>query len=215
MSSAPLLCCHSPQHRTHPLGVQEHAVAIVIGRRYVGEDVGWLNCRITSRTRGGPSGSVWNSASRGLEQTRWWLRFGMVPLLRAIALFVSCAALQLSVASGGPGCPMPGVLQMSPAAAMGTDMAGGMDMAGIDMAGTSHDGAAEAPSDPTQAAPDAPCDRSTTSSTCSTMAPCVFASLPAAERLSSPADEPLYAVALFVTMPRSESLAPDVPPPRA
>ncbi len=162
----------------------------------------------------------------------------MVRLARLITLVVSFASLQLSLASGGPGCPLPGAMDMSSAAmnmsSAAMDMSpaemnmssaamsgasaeamAGMDMAGMDMATTAGSGAGEAPVNPGAAAPQAPCDSSAPPNTCPTMAPCVFASVPASTRLSSSIEEPSYAVALSTTMPYSLSSPPDVPPPRA
>jgi len=98
----------------------------------------------------------------------------------------------------------------------GMDMAG-MDMAGMDMAGAEPVYAANDSSlDQTStASPDGPCDESRTSNTCPTMAPCVFASLPATAWLRAHAEvEQSGAVALLVTMPRSVRAAPELPPPR-
>ena len=134
-------------------------------------------------------------------------------------LLVSFAALQLTLASGGPGCPMPTTDPAASAAMQsamgGTDMSG-MDMSGMDMGGpatASSDRAAdEAPS-----APDAaPCDESAAPVTCPTMAPCVFGALPSLAQIAAvPAVAvPSGPAALRVLMPPSERAAPELPPPR-
>jgi len=144
------------------------------------------------------------------------LLLGMGYRLRLLTIFVNFAALQLSLASGGPGCAMPSAPPLLPVTVMGTTSATG-SVANTDGADLARDGeAAETPSDaPLAADANEPCTTSTTSTSCPTMAPCVFAAIAVTTRQSSPVAEPSHAVVLRMTMPRSVSLAPDVPPPRA
>lgn len=146
----------------------------------------------------------------------------MARVLRFLTLLASFAALQLTLASGGPGCPMPSAA--SAAETHGGGMAGmtmaGMDTPAMDLA----DGGAPATSSSGRAADDVPpasdsvpCDESGAPVTCPTMAPCAFAALPplaqvaAARAVAAPAGP----AALRVLMPPSVSAAPELPPPRA
>ncbi len=130
----------------------------------------------------------------------------MLSALRLLTLFVSFASLQLSLASGGAGCPMP----WGQAAAE----LSGMEMAGMDMAGMEMSGAPGAQRQATN--PEAPWDESAAPNDCTSMTPCVFAAVPQGGQLQRPdASEPSRAVGLIVTMPLSVVLSPELPPPRA
>ena len=153
----------------------------------------------------------------------------MARVLRTLMLLVSFAALQLTLASGGPACPIPTSALASEMRGVGMasmDMSGmdmsGMGMAGMDMAEMDRGGPATASSDRAagEASPapdDVPCDATTTPVTCPTMAPCVFAALPPlAQIAAAPAvAAPSGPTALRVLMPLSEGAAPELPPPRA
>lgn len=143
----------------------------------------------------------------------------MARVLRLLMLCVSFAALQLTLASGGPGCPMP---TSAPAPAMRGAGVSRMDMAEMDMSAMDMGGPAAASADraakgAAPASDAAPCDESTAPVTCPTMAPCVYAALPLLAQVAvAPAVAvPSGAVALRVLMPPSERAAPELPPPRA
>ena len=126
-------------------------------------------------------------------------------------LLVSFAALQLTLVSGGPGCPMPtagsGASGALPSAAGGAGMAE-MDMGAPETA-ASDAAAATAPTTPHSA----PCDESAAPVTCPTMAPCLFAALPPLAQVATTATVavPSGTVALHVLMPPSVSAAPSSP----
>ena len=139
----------------------------------------------------------------------------MSRVLRLLTLVLSFASLQLTLLGGGPGCPTPtarGVAgSQQTGAATGAREPGmdGMAMpAAVGSPAGAHGGAAdEAP---------APCGESAAPEACRTLAPCLFATVPAPVStevvIGTARTRVLTAVA--VALP-SETPAPDVPPPRA
>jgi len=154
----------------------------------------------------------------------------MIRVVRLLTLLVTLASLQLSLVSGGPGCPMPSRLGPRASAMAAMDLAAmdlaAMDVQGMDMAGTAMAGIVTgvSPNDAMPASrgpgedapPDAPCDESAAPDACPTMAPCMFAATPVTERpIPGRTEKPTRVIALLVAMPRSVSAAPELPPPRA
>lgn len=143
-------------------------------------------------------------------------------LLRILTLVVSFVALQLTLLSGGPGCPMPAGGEAS--GAMGP-MAG-MEMLGdvVGRAGPERvsaavtaDGRSVTTQATTQAAShSSPCENATAPQRCPTMAPCLFAMvLPTADAEATLASEPSSLIVALALTPPSISAAPELPPPRA
>ncbi len=143
----------------------------------------------------------------------------MLRLVRSFMLVLSFCTLQLSLLSGGPECALPfGVDNAQSMASMGMEMdsqSGATASAERveDMRGANSQNAIVAPGD-NDSTP-APCT-SRTGSNCPSMAPCVFATLPAIATASLEMGVVREDhVALTVLAPPSATTSPDLPPPRA
>lgn len=128
-------------------------------------------------------------------------------LLTALIAFV----LQLSLAGGGVGCRMEAHASVD----------GGMQMAGMHMAGMDADGLAhptDAPAPGTSTSEEeAPCDHGPTSAACQSMASCASAVamvLPI-DVLAEHGITVASVLPAVVRAPMSRSIPPELPPPRA
>lgn len=134
-----------------------------------------------------------------------------------IATLLSLAlGLQLALAAVGVTCVMPsgGTAHVLNAVTSQMDMRG-MDMSGMDMAGMPA-GEGTAPSSHSHGPDGAPCDQPGTREACQVMAPCAGAFVAVApSRARASADIPAAVLAVSVATPRSRTIPPELPPPRA
>ena len=144
----------------------------------------------------------------------------MLRFIRSMSLLLSFFTLQLSLLSGGPDCARPLVgenatvmANMAVPVNAQTNRSAPTERAD-DMSSDAASQSAFVAAGEDGSAPQ-PCTNGT-SSGCPTMAPCLFATLPAIAQVSPPTGlvREEY-VPLTVLEPLSASVSPDLPPPRA
>ena len=134
----------------------------------------------------------------------------MPRVLQRLMLLASFVTLQFTLVSGGAGCLMPS--RGAVPSGVISDATQSRGMAGMDMGDE-----VAASDDATPASSDAPCDESTATVTCPTMAACTSAALPLPVQVTATASamDASSPAALRMLAPLSVSVAPELPPPRA
>lgn len=131
--------------------------------------------------------------------------------LRQLMLLASFLTLQFTLVSGGAGCLMSSesaVPSGATSAARQNAAMAAMDMGDVDTPSSD---------DASSSSNEAPCDESSATVTCPTMAPCATAALPLPAQIASTASalDSSNPASLRPLAPPSVSAAPELPPPRA